>query len=73
MGSNMLIKILDKLLLDRLPLEGYRTIIIGYLSTTVPALLQIVTSNPTGLDFWLQVGMVLAGPLIQYFKAKSKV
>ena len=58
--------------LSAVPLEGWRTIILGYLTTTIPALINLIENNPTGVEFYIQLVLVLAGPLINYYKVISK-
>jgi len=63
-------KILDIFLKD-VPLEGWRTIVIGYASTTLPAVLKIIEGGTTGVEFWFNLAGVLAGPLIHYYKKQG--
>mgnify|MGYP006872614644 CR=1 FL=1 len=60
------------MLLRNVPLEGWRTIILGYLTTTIPAVLDLVSKNPTGAEFYYQLAMILAGPLIHYYRNMAK-
>ena len=57
-----------------IPLSGYRTIILGYLSTTIPAVLELLTARHDidSPEFWIEVAKIMAGPLIHGFRRAAK-
>jgi len=65
-------KFIDSLI-EKTPLAGWRTQILGYLGTTVPAMYTILQGDLTGSELMMALAWAAMGPAIQYFKNKSKV
>jgi hypothetical protein len=66
----MLFKLLDAFLKD-VPLAGWRTIIVGYLATALPAALAVVQGDTQGTEFYFNLGIALLGPVIHYFRNQA--
>jgi len=70
MGKWIMFNFIDKY---TAPLAGYRTIFAGYAATTLPAVIEIATSDLDGAQFWFEIVKVAAGPIIHYFRTKAKL